>query len=112
LVSRKLSTDRLSWIYLIALVAAAIMPIVILAGIPHAARTYAQPDTQYATRYGDSSIVWKSSQGLFEVRYDTIARIFMHDDVVILALKGSRAICVLPAELIPSEKVNLIRAAM
>jgi hypothetical protein len=50
-----------------------------------------------------TGFVWQSTAGTFEVAWDSLANTIRRETVTVLALKNSRAIVVLPDELLTSE---------
>ena len=75
-------------------------PITSLRDIRKLAKTYANRHAVYAASFRPDSFVWQTATGTYEIRWDSIVRSITRDQVTVLALEDSRAICVLPEELI------------
>jgi hypothetical protein len=79
---------------------ASIMPIVGLRDLWRVSKTYALPNVMYATIFGEETFFWHAATGTYEIAWSTVARVITRDRVRVLALRDSRAICVLPTELV------------
>ena len=79
------------------------IPVYELRDIRRLAKTYSNPHATYAASFTPNGFVWQSTAGTFEIAWDSIAKIIRRENVTIVALKSSRAIAVLPDELLTTE---------
>jgi hypothetical protein len=96
----------------IAVIIAVVMPVVILRGADRAATENARVDETYGSSIDQESLLWKLPDVVFEMKFRDIARIFSYADVVIFRMKGSRAICVMPREILPPPELARIKRSM
>jgi hypothetical protein len=85
-------------------------PITSLRDISKLAKTYANRHAVYAASFGVDSFIWQTATGTYEIRWNSIARSITRDQVTVLALEDSRAICVLPDELLSPEARSSLEA--
>jgi hypothetical protein len=85
-----------------------VMPVMIWIKIPGLAQEYALESGWYSTAFENDRFFWQTPSALYEVPYSSIGRVFRSHDVVILGLRNSRAICVLPSEIIPNSQLSTI----
>jgi hypothetical protein len=93
----------------IVIVIGSFVPLKVLVEIARAAKVYARPGEEYLSSFGSSSFTWKTPQATYEVHYDQINRVMSRSRVVILGLRSSRAICVLPYELMSAERLDRLK---
>jgi hypothetical protein len=85
---------------LVIVVMAVSMPLSELWDVRKVAKTYSNPYFTYRAYFSAVSIVWQTAAGSFEVQWDSIHRIYRREGVTVMALKNTRAIVVLPDELL------------
>jgi hypothetical protein len=105
---------KTSWGYypplaLFTVVMAGSVPVYELRDIRKLAKNYSNPHATYAASFTPSGFVWQSTAGTFEIAWDSISKTIRRDNVTILALKNSRAIAVLPDELLTIEAGNHLK---
>lgn len=77
--------------------------------IREVAKTYSNPLVSYGASFSEAAIVWQTAAGTFQVKWDTIHRIYHRDRVTIVALENSRAIVVLPDELLTANAESRLK---
>lgn len=87
---------------LVVLIAASV-PFSELLDIRKVAKTYAFPHVTYAASLTDRSIMWQTPTGTFEITWDSVSKVVRRESVVVLTLQNSRAIAVLPYELLTKD---------
>jgi YcxB-like protein len=95
----------------------AIVLIIVVAGsvpfreildIRRVAKTYSLPHATYAASFTDAAFVWQAATGTYEIAWDSVAKIIDRERVFVLTLESSRAIAVLPFELLtPNGEAHL-----
>ena len=95
---------------LFTVIMAGSIPFYELRDIRKLAKTYSKPHATYAASFTPSGFVWQFTAGTFEIAWDSISTMIRRDSVTILALKNSRAIVVLPDELLTSEAETRLKA--
>ena len=94
---------------LIVVVMATSMPLGGLWEIREVAKTYSNPLVSYGASFSEAAIVWQTAAGTFQVKWDTIHRTYHRDRVTIVALENSRAIVVLPDELLTANAESRLK---
>jgi YcxB-like protein len=87
---------------LVVLIAASV-PLSELLDIRNVAKTYAFPRVRYAAAFSERTIVWQTMTGTFEIAWDSVSKVVRRERVVVLTLENSRAIAVLPYELLTKD---------
>jgi hypothetical protein len=87
-------------VVVIVVLGALLMPFRVAVGVRHAADTYALEGETYSSSFDQENIFWRTATDTYEIPWTAIDRPVFKRDVTILTLKSSRAICVLPDELI------------
>jgi hypothetical protein len=64
------------------------------------AAMYANPHVTYRARFDTAGVIWQNQTGLYEIRWESISRGVRRSGVYLLGIENSRAICVLPIELL------------
>jgi hypothetical protein len=104
----------LPWAYLSALAGIAVavaltVPIWTLSFIWKSSYEYARTNEKYASLYRLDSLVWRIPGRTFDVPFSLVERARLNRGVVILELNSSRAVCVLPSELVPKRIVDAVK---
>jgi hypothetical protein len=86
-----------------------IVPRRILRQIDVAAGVYAVEGETYRSFFDDEAIWWAVPGGTYRIPFAAISRVFTTNGVTILGVGNSRAICVLPSELLPANFSLLLR---
>jgi hypothetical protein len=99
------TVDRNQWAAFLPTFGVALVMAVGLVGVGildvgKVSKVYASRHVVYASLFGAESFIWQTATGTYEIRWKSVARVVQRDDVAVLALEDSRAICVLPNELI------------
>jgi hypothetical protein len=68
--------------------------------INHVSRLYSNERETYSASFKESSIIWRTQTGVYEIPLNSISRAVTRQRVTVLGITDSRAICVLPEELI------------
>lgn len=97
----------------LVLLAGLARPLRVLWGARRAARAYSLPGEVYGSSFDEFALLWKVPGVLYSIRFAQIGRVFTSNQVFVLALQDSDAVCVLPKELVTVEvieKLTLITA--
>jgi hypothetical protein len=78
------------------------VPVKILGQVDVAAEIYAADGEEYGARYDKASIWWTVPGGTYRIAFDDIARKRRRNGVTVVGMRNSRAICVLPDEIVPA----------
>ena len=79
------------------------MPLYLSVAVRHAADSYAVEGEKYSSSFDQVHIFWQTPTDTYDVAWATIDRAVCKVGVTILTLKSSRAICVLPNELLTTQ---------
>ncbi|MDQ1571122.1 MAG: hypothetical protein QOF79_1796 [Actinomycetota bacterium] len=93
---------------IVFLIIATAMPFATLRGVDIAATEYARPGEVYGALVEADSLLWKLPDVVFEISFSEVQRVVSYGGVSVLGLKHSRAIVVLPEELLSASQVARI----
>jgi hypothetical protein len=89
---------------------ASLAPIFVLWEIRGISRSYAKADITYSASFSTKAMLWQTATGTYEIPWGMMISCMTRANVTIIALENTRAICVIPHELItPAAEVRLRR---
>jgi hypothetical protein len=95
--------------FLMFVIVGPIVPMQILRQIAVVAGVYAVEGETYQTFFDETAFWWAVPGGSYRVDLHDVVRIYRTAGVTVVGLRGTRAICVLPDELLPTDIASKIR---